>query len=61
MVTGVQTCALPISGKLIEWDEAINSKLQLMPEKVTWDMEPPVKRDAEGNYPVAVPGQSAAL
>ena len=37
------------SGKLIEWDEAINSKLQLMPEKVSWDMEPPVKPDADGN------------
>ena len=49
------------SGKLIEWDDAINSKLQLMPEKVTWDMEPPVKPDADGNYPIAVPGQTVAL
>ena len=49
------------SGKLIEWDEAINSKLQLMPEKVSWDMEPPVKPDADGNYPIAVPGQTVAL
>ena len=49
------------SGKLIEWDEAINSKLQLMPEKVTWDMEPLVKPDAHGDYPIAVPGQTVAL
>jgi len=49
------------SGKLIEWDEAIKSKLQLMPEKVTWDMEPPVKPDADGNYPIAVPGVTVAL
>jgi myo-inositol 2-dehydrogenase/D-chiro-inositol 1-dehydrogenase len=49
------------SGKLVEWDEAINSKLQLMPEKVSWDMEPPVKPDADGNYPIAVPGQTVAL
>ena len=49
------------SGKLVEWDDAINSKLQLMPEKVTWDMEPPVKPDAEGNYPIAAPGQTVAL
>jgi len=46
------------SGKLIEWDDAINSKVQLMPEKVTWDMPPPVVADAEGNYPVAVPGRT---
>jgi predicted dehydrogenase len=49
------------SGKLIEWDEAINSKLQLMPAKVSWDMKPPVEPDAEGNYPVAVPGKTVAL
>jgi predicted dehydrogenase len=49
------------SGKLVEWDEAFNSKLQLMPENVSWDMEPPVKPDAEGNYPIATPGQTVAL
>jgi myo-inositol 2-dehydrogenase/D-chiro-inositol 1-dehydrogenase len=49
------------SGKLIEWDEAIKSELQLMPEKVTWEMEPPVKPDADGNYPIAVPGVTVAL
>ncbi len=45
------------SGKLILWDEAINSKVQLMPEKVTWDMAPPVVPDADGNYPVPMPGR----
>ncbi|MBI5774688.1 MAG: Gfo/Idh/MocA family oxidoreductase [Verrucomicrobia bacterium] len=49
------------SGKLVEWDDAFNSKLQLMPSKVSWDMEPPVKPDADGNYPVAVPGKTVAL
>jgi myo-inositol 2-dehydrogenase / D-chiro-inositol 1-dehydrogenase len=49
------------SGKLIEWDEAFNSKLQLMPEKVTWDMAPPILPDADGNYPIAVPGKTVAL
>ncbi len=49
------------SGKMVEWDEAINSKLQLMPEKVSWDMTPPVLPDADGNYPVAIPGKTVAL
>ena len=49
------------SGKVVEWDEAINSKLQLMPEKVAWDMPPPVLPDANGSYPVAVPGVTVAL
>jgi predicted dehydrogenase len=46
------------SGRLIEWDEAINSKARLMPEKVTWDMAPPVVPDANGNYPIATPGRT---
>jgi hypothetical protein len=48
------------SGKRIEWDEAFQSQIQLMPEKVTWDMPPPVLPDADGNYPIAVPGRSPA-
>jgi len=46
------------SGKLIEWDDAFDSKAQLMPERVTWEMDPPVKPDAEGNYPIAMPGRT---
>jgi predicted dehydrogenase len=49
------------SGKLVEWDEAFNSKLQLMPEKVTWDMPPPVVPDGDGNYPIAIPGRTVAF
>jgi predicted dehydrogenase len=49
------------SGKVVEWDEAFNSNLQLMPEQVTWDMPPPVLPDANGHYPVAVPGKTVAL
>ncbi len=44
------------SGKEIKWDEAFNSKVQHMPNIVTADTEPPVKPDAEGGYPVAIPG-----
>ena len=46
------------SGKLIEWDDAIKSEAQLMPEKITWNMAPPVTPDADGNYPIAVPGRT---
>lgn len=44
------------SGKEIKWDDAINSKVQHMPAIVTAETEPPVKPDAEGGYPVAIPG-----
>lgn len=49
------------SGKLVEWDEALNSKQQLMPANVSWDMEPPVKPDADGIYPIASPGSTVVF
>ncbi len=44
------------SGKEVKWDAAINSKIQLMPSKVTWETVPPSKPNADGFYPVAIPG-----
>jgi myo-inositol 2-dehydrogenase/D-chiro-inositol 1-dehydrogenase len=49
------------SGKMVEWDEALNSNLTLMPERFAWDAEPPVKPDKDGNYPVPIPGLSPVL
>lgn len=45
------------SGKEIKWDDALNSKVQHMPAIVTAETEPPVKPDANGAYPVAIPGK----
>ena len=41
------------SGKLVEWDEAFNSRQELMPSHLEWNSPPMVLPDAEGNYPVA--------
>lgn len=49
------------SGKMVEWDAALNSNLTLMPERFSWDAEPPVKPDQDGIYPFPVPGLSPAL
>jgi myo-inositol 2-dehydrogenase/D-chiro-inositol 1-dehydrogenase len=49
------------SGKMVEWDEALNSTISLMPEKFAWDAEPPVKPDKDGNYPVPIPGLSLVI
>jgi predicted dehydrogenase len=49
------------SGKSIQWEEAINSKLELVPAKVTWDSQPPILPGADGFYPVAMPGQTVVL
>jgi len=46
------------SGKIITWDEAMASKFQFCPniDSLTPDSEPPVKPDAQGRYPVPIPG-----
>ena len=49
------------SGKVVNWDEALNSKLSLAPDELTWDAQPKALPDAEGFYPVAVPGATKVL
>ena len=51
------------SGKKIEFEDALNSKLELVPygQELTMDSTPPVLPDSDGWYPVAVPGKTKAL
>jgi len=46
------------SGQVITWDKAINSGLDLAPKTFAWDADMPLKPDANGLYPVAVPGKT---
>lgn len=46
------------TGKLIKWDEALNSDFRYPPEKVDFDVEPPVKPAQDATYPVPVPGMT---
>ena len=48
------------SGKMIDWDTAFASKLDLAPARLAWDAEPKSKADANGIYPCAVPGVTPA-
>jgi myo-inositol 2-dehydrogenase/D-chiro-inositol 1-dehydrogenase len=48
-------------GKEVQWDAAINSKIQLMPAKVTWETEPPVKPKEDGTYEIATPGVTVVV
>jgi hypothetical protein len=40
----------------VEWDKAIHSGLNIMPATYDFSAAPPVLPDANGFYPVAVPG-----
>jgi len=44
------------SGQVIEWDQALNSGLNLQPKAYDWNALPPVIPNDEGYYAVAVPG-----
>jgi len=49
------------SGKLIKWDEALNSTLDLSPKKYDFAADPPVMPDEDGNYPIPMPGKTEVL
>jgi len=48
------------SGQVVTWDQAINSTLDLSPERYAWDAEPPVKPGEDGMYACAMPGVTKA-
>jgi myo-inositol 2-dehydrogenase / D-chiro-inositol 1-dehydrogenase len=50
------------SGKMITWDEAIASNLELAPhlDALKWDSDSPAMPDASGKYGIAMPGQTPA-
>ncbi len=51
------------SGKQIACEDAIESKAELAPglETYTWESNPPAMPDANGSYPVAMPGQTPGV
>ncbi len=46
------------SGKEVTWEEAAKSQVDLFPDDLAWDADPKLMPDADGNYPVAIPGVS---
>ncbi len=53
--------AATYSGKVVSWDDAINSNISLMPKVYAWDADPPVMPDKHGNYPIPIPGTSIVI
>jgi predicted dehydrogenase len=46
------------TGKVLTWDEAIQSKQVLAPSDYRFDATPPVVPGPDGSYPIAMPGQT---
>ncbi len=44
------------TGKALTWEQAVNSKEDLTPERYAWDANPPILPNDDGSYPLAVPG-----
>ena len=49
------------SGQLLRWEEALNARTRLAPEKYALDARPSVAADNTGRYPVALPGLTQVL
>ena len=49
------------SGKVVEWDQALNSPIETMPKDLAWDASPKVLPGEDGMYPRAVPGKSTVF
>ncbi len=49
------------SGKMVTWDDAINSQLILVPENLRGNSTPPILPNKDGIYPFPIPGQSEVL
>jgi len=47
------------SGRIVTWDEAMASNFQFCPDidRLTDESAPPIQADAQGHYPVPIPGQ----
>jgi hypothetical protein len=48
------------SGQKVTWEQAMASEVELAPglDRFTWDSTPPLMPDAQGRYPLPVPGQT---
>ncbi|MGM0488782.1 MAG: Gfo/Idh/MocA family protein [Planctomycetota bacterium] len=49
------------SGKIVTWDDAIHSELDLAPDELAWNATPPVQPLSNNTYAIPMPGVTEAL
>ncbi len=60
-MTAVMGRMATYSGKVVTWEEAMNSKVDLSPNGYAWDATPQPKPGPDGLYPCAMPGITKAF
>ncbi len=60
-LTGIMGRMATYSGKVVKWEEALNSDIDLFPDKLSWDALPKILPNENGEYPVAMPGKTRAV
>jgi myo-inositol 2-dehydrogenase / D-chiro-inositol 1-dehydrogenase len=62
-MTGILGRMASESGKLVTWDDAMASNLELAPglDQMTMSSPAPVNPDAQNRYAVAMPGETKVL
>ncbi|MFM1943440.1 MAG: hypothetical protein RI897_2422 [Verrucomicrobiota bacterium] len=60
-LTGIMGRMATYGGQQVLFDDAMNSEIDLFPAKLGWNEEPRLKPDADGLYPVAVPGKTVTV
>ncbi|CDS93290.1 MULTISPECIES: Gfo/Idh/MocA family oxidoreductase [Sphingobacterium] len=60
-LTGIIGRIACYTGKVIKWDAALKSDIDIMPANYAWDALPKVLPKEDGSYPVAIPGQNTNL
>ena len=46
------------TGKVVEWEEAMNADDNMIPKHLSWNSNPPTLPDSNGYYKIPKPGSS---
>ncbi|HSC54807.1 MAG TPA: Gfo/Idh/MocA family oxidoreductase [Phnomibacter sp.] len=46
------------SGQVLEWDKLLAKPMSIMPKTFDWNAAMPLNPDADGRYPIAIPGKT---
>ncbi|WP_346236458.1 Gfo/Idh/MocA family protein [Niabella insulamsoli] len=57
-LTGIVGRMATYSGQIIDFEKALNSGIDIMPKEYSFSATPPVVPNADGSYPIAVPGKT---